>query len=160
MDPNVQKEQFSDAFLHAIAAVSECACCKPSVDDDSVDWTISKVIHGRPKLDVQLKCTAEAPTEVSLPFDLKKKNYDDLRITNVLVPRLLVVVIVPAMVETWLLCEDHQLVLRYRAVWYSLRGLPDSDNTTSVRLQIPADQRLTVESLNSIMQTIAGGGAI
>jgi hypothetical protein len=160
MDPNVQKEQFSDAFLHAIAAVSECTCCKPSVDDDSVDWTISKVISGRPKLDVQLKCTADAPNGTSLPFDLKKKNYDDLRITNVLVPRILVVVIVPAVIGDWLLCEDHQLVLRHRALWYSLAGSPDSDNTATVRLQIPVAQRLTVEGLNLTMQAIAARGAI
>jgi hypothetical protein len=160
MDPNVQKEQFSDAFLHAMAAVSECACCKPSVDDDSIDWTLSKVIAGRPKLDVQLKCTADAPSNSDLVFPLKIKNYDDLRLTNILVPRVLVVVTVPAMVTEWLVCNPDELLLRHRAFWYSLRGLPDSANTTSVTISIPIAQRLTVTSLNEIMQTIAEGGTI
>jgi hypothetical protein len=160
MNPNVQKEQFSDAFLHAIAAVSECACCKPSVDDDSIDWTLSKVIAGRPKLDIQLKCTADIPNDAFLTFVLKKKNYDDLRLTSILVPRVLVVVTVPPNVNDWITSDPDELILRHRAFWYSLRGQPETANATAVTLQIPLSQRLTVVSLNTMMQNIATGGTV
>jgi Domain of unknown function (DUF4365) len=160
MDPNQQKEQFSNAFLHAIAAVSECATSKPSVDDDSVDWTLSKIIGRRPKLDLQLKCTAAlAPSaEAGIPFPLKKKNYDDLRLTDLLCPRILVVVSVPEIVSDWLTLNPEQLVLRNCARWLSLFGSPESPNETSVTVYIPDDQYFTVEALNNMMQTISNGG--
>jgi hypothetical protein len=59
MDLNARKEQFSNAFLFAVAAVAGCSVAKPSVDNDSIDWTISNRLPRRPKLDVQLKCTAD-----------------------------------------------------------------------------------------------------
>jgi hypothetical protein len=36
---NAQKEQFSNAFIYAVASVAGCSVAKPSVDHDSVDWT-------------------------------------------------------------------------------------------------------------------------
>ena len=35
MNLNMQKEAFSSAYLHAVAAVAGFALCKPTVDDDS-----------------------------------------------------------------------------------------------------------------------------
>ena len=94
MNLDQQKEQFSNAFLHAIAAVSECSVSKPNVDDDSVDWTLLKRIQRRRRIDLQLKCTgsAETVTQNGISFGLKKKNYDDLRLVDLVVPRILVVV--------------------------------------------------------------------
>lgn len=158
MNPNIQKEQFSDAYLHAIAAVSECTCCKPPVDDDSVDWTLSKLIQGRPRLDVQLKCTASDPGGDILTFALKRKNYDDLRLTDLLVPRILIIVVVPEQTVGWLTCDEDELVLRHRAFWYSLRGMPETNNDTSVTIYIPRSQRINVGVLNQMMLTISTGG--
>lgn len=58
MDPNQQKESFSKAFFQAVVAVAECAVRKPSVDDDSVDWTLNKRLPRWPRIDVPLKGTA------------------------------------------------------------------------------------------------------
>jgi len=160
MDPNQQKEQFSNAFLHAIAAVSECAVSKPSVDDDSVDWTLSKVMPRRPRLDLQLKCTASlaASTDDGFPYWLKKKNYDDLRMTDLLCPRILVVVLVPEIVAEWITLGPEEISLRRCARWVSLFGSPESANETGVTVYIPENQYFTVEALNNMMQTISNGG--
>ena len=88
----MRKEQFSNAFL---AAVSGCSISKPVPDIDTIDWTLSNRLPRRPKLDVQLKCTSsDDGTGDLIAFELKRKNYDDLILTNLIDPRILVVVTV------------------------------------------------------------------
>jgi hypothetical protein len=162
MDPNQQKEQFSNAFLHAIAAVSECSISKPSVDDDSVDWTVSKVMPRRPKIDLQLKCTTpiHGVDGETISYSLKKKNYDDLRLMEVLCPRILVVVFAPPDIVDWLDCTNESLTLRKCAYWLSLSGYAESDNETSVTVHLPTSQRFNVDALNNMMNTISNGGQL
>jgi len=162
MDSDQQKEQFSNAFLHAIATVGECSVSKPSVDEDSVDWTLQKRIHRRPRIDLQLKCTAKAETftENGISFGLKKKNYDDLRIVDLVVPRILVVVFVPQDVSDWLTSDPQSLILRRCAYWMSIRGAMPTENETGVTVYLPKGQRFDVAALNNMMQTISAGGQL
>jgi hypothetical protein len=100
MAPDQQKEQYGRSYVHAVAAVAGFAWSVPSVDDDSVDMTLHQRGGGgtirSPQLDLQLKCkSAPTPTEAEFSHSLKLKNYDDLREEGVLVPRILVVVLVP-----------------------------------------------------------------
>ena len=59
---STQKEQFSLSFCHAVATVAGYSMEEIRVDIDSVDFTIlSSDTDGllkKPRLDVQLKCTA------------------------------------------------------------------------------------------------------
>ncbi len=62
MHEDQQKEQFSRAYVQAVAACAGFAWSVPSVDDDSIDMTLSQT-GGRgtirsPRLDVQIKCKA------------------------------------------------------------------------------------------------------
>ena len=60
MDLNQQKEQFSIAYVHAVAAVVGLKVFRSDVDDDSVDIGLGQTGGGgticSPKLDLQLKC--------------------------------------------------------------------------------------------------------
>ncbi len=85
------------------------------------------------------------------------KNYDDLRPTNFLVPRILVVVRVPEEPGEWTEQTDDQLVLRHCGYWLSLRGFPESENTANVTVQIPVEQRFTVQALQTLMNRIGTG---
>jgi hypothetical protein len=67
---------------------------------------------------------------------------------------------VPPNVNDWITSDPDELILRHRAFWYSLRGQPETANATAVTLQIPLSQRLTVVSLNTMMQNIATGGTV
>lgn len=152
MDLNARKEQFSNAFLLAVAAVAGCSVAKPSVDNDSIDWTISDRRLRRPKVDVQLKCTSDDDgTGPSITFAVKRKNYEDLTLTNLISPRILVLVVVPAQISDWIALNQNELALRHRAFWISLAGQPPSANETSVTIHIPRAQTLTIESLDDIM---------
>jgi hypothetical protein len=162
MTLDMQKEQFSRAYVQAVAACAGFAWSIPSVDDDSVDLTLHQTGGGgtirSPRLDIQLKCKANpTPAEDSFSFWLKLKNYDDLRDEHVLVPRILVVVLVPDLAADWLTHSEAQLVLRRCAYWVSLRGLPQTTNATGETISIPRSQLFDVRAIETIMTDIGGG---
>lgn len=43
MDSNKQKEQFSNAFVVAVAAAVGCVTGQWNVDEDSVDWQLAQI---------------------------------------------------------------------------------------------------------------------
>jgi hypothetical protein len=49
-------------------------------------------------------------------------------------------------------------VLRRSAYWLSLAGAPPTENESSVTVQVPRANLLTVESLVRLMHTINEGG--
>ena len=159
MDINAQKEQFSQAYVRAVAAVAGFAVAKPEVDDDSVDLSIKSRLHAvRPQLDVQLKCTETLDlADNIMAFALKQKNYVDLS-ADVLVPRILVVLRVPAGLTDWLHQDEDQLLMRRCGYWVSLAGAPMTNNETSTTIQIPRSNRFTADALRDMMSRIAGGG--
>jgi hypothetical protein len=164
MNLTLQKEQFSKAFVHAISTVAGFkAGTPPEIDDDSVDYAVSATGGNgtlrSPKLEMQLKCT-ETPSISAdgLHYPLKIKNYRDLIPANLQVPRILVVLNVPDIVASWINQTPAELALHHCAYWVSLRGLPPSDNDTTVTVTLPSAQLLTVTSLTAIMGRIAAGG--
>jgi hypothetical protein len=161
MDFNARMEQFSNAFLLAVASVAGCSVAKPSVDNDSIDWTISNRMSGRPKLDVQLKSTSNDDDQGrAIHFPLKRKNYDDLIDANRICPLALVLVVVPARIEDWIYSTRAELALRRCAYWMSLAGQEPTENEISVTINVPRAQLFTVESLGMLMETISRGGSI
>lgn len=104
------KEQFNIAYVCAMAAQAGLNHNHPSVDDDSVDITLSgSAFPGKvrnPHIDLQLKCTSQNLISGQvIKFPLKKKNYDDLRGDNLIHPRLLVVLLVSPDKDKWI--EHH-----------------------------------------------------
>jgi hypothetical protein len=159
-----QQEQFSNAYLRMVATVAECTLSKPDVDDDSIDFSIkTKGYSGpfsRPVLDIQLKCHKNfAIDSEKFTYPLKIKNFDDLRVTDALVPRILIVLIVPNRVDDWLEQSDKQTIVKHCAYWASVRGEPPTKNTHSVTVPILQANRLTPNEVRRLMQIVASGGA-
>ena len=153
MDINARKEQFSNAFVLAIAAVAGCSAAKPTVDNDSIDWTISNRLPRRPKVDLQLKCTSgDAGGGEYMSYPLKRKNYDDLIVTDLISPRILVLVTVPDDIQDWMLLSAEELVLRHGAYWLNLMGQPPTENETNITVHVPRTQVFKVESLKALME--------
>ena len=156
-----QKEQFSQAFVQAVATVAGYATYKPSVDDDSIDLGLAARgdldTPRRPRLELQLKCTHKNESKANyFLYDLSLKNYNDLR-ADTIVPRLLVVVVVPREVESWLVLANREMCLRHYAYWYSLKGLEATNNLTKIRLEIPRTNRFTPAALRNIMGKVNRG---
>ena len=154
------QEQFSKAFILAVASSAGCSVAEPRPDDDSIDWTLScRLAPRRPKLDLQVKSSSDSTgTESAIHYPLKRKNYDELTLADLLTPRLLVVVIVPPEPMAWLTASPEALVLRHCAYWVSLRGLPATDNETSVTVQVPRANLLDVSALTGLMRMMNEGG--
>ncbi|MEG3956266.1 DUF4365 domain-containing protein [Microcoleus sp. herbarium2] len=162
MEINQQKEQFSNIYLQAVTTVAGYSVYKPFVDDDSVDWGVAaKGGTGpirAPRLELQLKSTSrDIQDDTSIRYPLKLKNYDDLRMDNFAIPRILVVVLIPKTPEDWLTQSETKLCIRGCGYWISLRGMPETPNTNSVNVTIPKTNQFTVAALQSIMERISQG---
>jgi hypothetical protein len=159
-----QKEQFSFAYVRAVAAVAQVAATKPTIDDDSIDLNFRMRggggIRRSPQIDAQVKCTETvALNGPNFSFTIKIKNYDELRPTDVLVPRILVVVTVPQLLGEWLDHSEEELAMRKCGYWLSLRGLPDSGNMATVTLRLPRANQFTVAALQAMMDRVGNNQA-
>lgn len=129
-------EQFSFAYICAIVAVAGFNIGSWRVDEDSVDLGVAATgilgLPRRPQVDVQLKCTGtDVRGATELRYPLKRKNYVELRDPHVIVPRILVVAVVPPSVDDWLSQTEHELTLRHCGYWVSLRSYPEADDVGS-----------------------------
>jgi hypothetical protein len=163
MTENEQKQQFSIAYLHAVAARAGFACQATLVDDDSVDATLAargyvhrQAVLRSPRLEVQLKATAQQDLlrDTHLSFPLPIKNYDELRAPS-MVPRLLVVLLLPATPTSWLEQSEAQMIVRHAAYWLPLLAAPDVSTSRTVTVQLPRTNVLTVQHLQGLMERAA-----
>lgn len=168
MDINQRKEQFSIAYARAIASAAGVNTSTPEVDDDSIDieFQVRGIIGGgtkrSPKLDAQLKCTsAAAPTpDQDAYFDLKIKNYNDLRETDLFVPRILIVVFVPESTDQWINIENNNTLLQHSGYWVSLCGQPETQNQRTVRIPISVENVFNQNGITQLMEKLCRGEAI
>jgi Domain of unknown function (DUF4365) len=160
MDSNKQKEQFSIAFIRVLAAVAGVYVQEPKDDIESEDLVLAAKRAGSPRLAVQAKCSAhlEIGTE-DFPFELRIEDYDNLRSTNTCLPRILIVVEVPAgePQAAWIDHKETECCMRRSAYWMSLHGYRSLPNRTSVTIRIPLRQKLTVNSILDMMGKVAVG---
>lgn len=158
-----RKEQFSRAYVHAVASVAGFSLASPAVDDDSVDLIFcSRGKSGTlraPRLEAQLKCSsAEIVRESHVAYPLQRKNYDELRPTDFVVPRILIVLIVPPALEDWLAHGEDALAMRRCAYWVSLHGLDESASERTVTVHVPRTGLFSPLALQQIMTRVGNGG--
>lgn len=162
MTQNEQKQQLSVGYVHAVAARAGYACQATIVDDDSVDVTIAAKgrVHSHsvlrsPRLEVQLKASSQnILREEDVAFPLPVKNYEELR-CETMIPRLLVVFLLPDNERDWLEQSEEQMITRRCAYWLSLLGRPDTKNKTNVTVHLPRTNCLTVENLVAMMGRVS-----
>jgi hypothetical protein len=160
MDPNQQLEQLSRAYVRAVAAVAGLAVYEPEVDHDSIDLGLAArggpgTIRS-PRLEIQLKATRQdLLRDDGIHYPLKLKNYEDLRGSDLLVPRILVLVLVPPEPGDWLSQSEDELVLRRCGYWLSLHEQPPTASTSSVVVVLPSVNLFTVEAVHGIMERIS-----
>lgn len=167
VDSNQRKEQFSYAYLYAIASTAGYSfqLANRPMDFDSIDAIIAggsgQGIVRYPRLELQIKCTSlDLMNDEAIRYPLSIKNYNDLRVENIQTPRILAIVIVPDILEQWLAHSEQELCLRHCGYWLSLRGQPPTQNQTSVTVSVPRKNTFDVPGLLSIMQRIEAGEAL
>jgi hypothetical protein len=155
-------EQFSKAYVKAVASVADCSIDWSTVDNDSVDGTLKRRTQTgtvrSPRLDIQLKSTyTDCVRDDDISYPLSIKNYNDLRSDNLLVPRILVVVVLPDDLADWTNHNEQELALRRCGYWLSLRGEPGTSNTGSKTVLLPRRQVFDVASLDAIFSNLGNG---
>jgi hypothetical protein len=159
---NEQKQQLSVAYVHAVAARAGFTCQVQNVDDDSVDVQIGAkgYVHDRsvicsPRIEVQLKATSSLNLKPNyLSFPLRLKNYQELRAMT-LIPRLLVVFVLPKNASEWMETSEECMISRRCAYWASLLGMSETRNTSKVSIRLPRSQQFNVAQLQGLMQKIS-----
>jgi Domain of unknown function (DUF4365) len=162
MNLNDKKEHFSYAYFRAVVCAAGFCVYRPEVDKDSIDLGIAMDGPGQttrsPRLETQVKCTAAGElADDRLSFQLKLKNYDDLRFENFLVPRILVVITVPENEDDWIAQTDRELALRHCGYWVSLRGKPAYAGAAvdpKVTIHLPRNQPFSVLEVRRLMEMV------
>ncbi|MDJ0619982.1 MAG: DUF4365 domain-containing protein [Calothrix sp. MO_192.B10] len=167
MDINIQKEEFSYAYIYAVvsAAGYSCQIASRPLDIGGIDIIISGIEREDtlfpPRLEVQVKSTSiDVISEDSIRYPLKLKNYNELRKEKTLVPKILIVVRIPDNQSEWLNQSENELCMRRCGYWLSLKGQPETTNTDSVTVYLPRQQIFTVLAVQNIMQQIETRGTL
>lgn len=167
MDLNIQKEEFSYAYIYAVvsAAGYSCQIASRSIDIGGIDIIISGTEQEYslypPRLEVQVKSTSiDVMSDEFIRYPLKLKNYNELRKQKTLVPKILIVVLIPDNPTKWVNQSETELCMRRCGYWMSLKGQTETQNTESVTVYLPRSQLFTVKALQGIMQQIETGGTL
>lgn len=157
MELNQQKEQFSLAYIRAVAAHAGYQVARPESDMDSIDGMLIAEYETRPQVNFQAKSTShDLIRGEGLSYELPLKNYNDLRIQT-MVPRILIVVLMPASTADWLTHSEQELILRKCGYWISLANYPETSNRKSVTVSIPRANLFDTAGLAQLMDEAANG---
>jgi hypothetical protein len=164
VDINQQKEQFSYAYIYAVAASAGYSfqiAARP-LDFDGIDIILAGGIGSGiiryPRLELQVKCTSrDVIGQEAIRYPLEVKNYNDLKVENIQIPRLLILVVVPDNLDNWLIQSQQELCLKYCGYWVSLRGQSPTQNQTTVTISIPKQNIFNVKALTTLMQLVEAG---
>ena len=162
MDLNIQKEEFSYAYINSIVSAAGFSQLNQthSMDISGVDITIQSADKPFPKLDVQVKCTSDSDIinvkEESIVCDLPVRNYNQLIDKQRLIPLILILVWVPDNISNWVVVEPNksETIVKKCAYWISLKGENTTDNNTKIRIKIPLKNLFTPDSVKLIMNKI------
>jgi len=163
-------ETISIAFVRAIAAKVGVIYDSYGIDY-GLDGFFTKAIYDERYrewrqigvgVDIQLKSTTQDLVEENgfIKYDLEAKNYRDLIYTGTGRPRILILYSMPRNNDEWVMVNSDFTKFQKCAWWYSLKGLPNSDNEVSVRIKIPVLQRLTCDSLKELCERAEAGISI
>jgi hypothetical protein len=164
VDINIQKEEFSYAYVYAIASAAGYSfqLAPRPLDMDGIDGIIAASASSgsmrRPRLEVQVKCTSRNLLDnEGIKYPLRVKNYNDLRYDDPYITRILVVVLVPDNLDDWLRQSEDELCLRRCGYWVSLRGQSAMPNHTTVTISIPRQNIFNTNALKMIMLRLERG---
>jgi len=165
-DRDIESE-LSYAYLHAVASKvgASCSIANRTLDGNGIDAAITGwgPFPGGGYLEevtvhVQLKATVSVPVEQNglLSYFLREvKRYNDLRTDTISVPRILVVMFLPADATSWLNISPNELILKKCAYWTSLRGAAASDNNSGVTVYLPMNQILDTTNLTNLFSKLS-----
>lgn len=158
LSSNDREEAMSRAYVAAVAAGAGYVTAQQDFDRDGVDVQIRAGGLMRPLLDIQLKATINLGEALNgvFRYKLRRHNYDLLR-EQTMIPRILVVLALPADETEWLSVTPEQLILRRCAFWASFAGFSETQNKESVTIEIRSQNMFDIEGLRTLMAQARSG---
>lgn len=145
-----QKEQFSRAYVLAVATQANVTIGTWNVDKDGVDVTLRR---GARMVDLQLKCTRSARNvQGNFVFDLDVPTYDKLVHPDRSVPAFLTLMIVPPDVELWLHHRPEDLLMRCHGYWAAMPVGAQVSAGTKTAIHLPRQNRLDGSALEHMFE--------
>jgi hypothetical protein len=158
-----QKEQFNVAYVHAMASQAGLNTGNMKVDDQSIDLDVDGKMPDAtknrfPKISLQLKATSlNVVKNGVIKFSLHRKNYNDLKNDRLIVPRYLVVLLVPKHPSHWIQHHDAHMSLHNTCYWASIKDDPAVKGKGKVTVHIPLSQRLDTDTLVYLIKLASEG---
>lgn len=158
--PNIESE-LSYAYLHAVASQAGMSCRDGNrhEDNNGIDaqltaWLpyVDALTLTEVDIKVQLKATIADPGDDGHHYQYRLRGvqrYNDLRCESLSIPRILVVLFLPADAVDWLEHAPEQLALRRCAYWQSLRGAPGITADSTV-VKLPKTQPFSPDGLTQL----------
>ncbi len=163
LTPQQRQEELSRAYLHAVAAKCGFALGSWSQDQSCIDVTVGAagILGGGtlsdPKLDLQLKCTANQSLvgDHHVALQVPRRQYEKL-IARSFVPKVLVVLVLPEAERDWVVHSTEQLMLRRCAYFLATTGLPGI-TTESTVLHVPLSNVFSPDALTQMLGRLSRG---
>ena len=159
-------ESLSRAYVRAIAGRAGLNLAIREYDygvDGSFDEIVvrkNRRVESGFSLSFQLKASTQWRLDSDrVIYNLEAKTYNDLilrRSMRAATPCILILLALPSDSGRWLICEESALRLEGACYWEYLSGSL-SANRQSVRIKIPRFQRLTPESLLTLIENVKTG---
>ena len=172
MTLNLQKEEFSVAYLHTLVSTVGYKLQEIKIDDESVDCEIRSNVVGqgitprsKPKLGVQLKATSSPnliDNNTKISFPLSKKNYDELSDPTLMVPNILLVLLLPSSdPHNWIAEKTTSMEIFNKMYYLSLMDYPSLNSTQNTKtVDIPLVNILNLQILETFFDILSKGGKI
>ena len=137
MELNDRMEAMSFAYISAVGAGAGFDVRFPRRDRGSIDGTIHSEDPPFAEFQFQAKSTsAEQISGGEIRFPLPVGNQRDLTVSTT-VPRILIVMLLPADESDWLAQSSDELCMRKCAYWTALEGQDPSENRSTITVPIP-----------------------
>lgn len=152
-------------YLHSVVAAAGCTLGAP-FPDRGIDWTVNHessahLLDPEASIKISLKSTASIPPNPSgdhFSFRLENEHLRKLASSPVIVPRILVVMLVPRSWDDWIDVQPYSLAISHCSYWINLEGhkLPAS-STGKTTVHVPTANVFDHNALCQIMQRVGAG---
>lgn len=137
MELNDRMEAMSFAYISAVGTGAGFDVRYPRRDRGSIDGTIHSEDPPFAEFQFQAKSTSvERLSDGAIRFPLPVGNQRDLAVRST-VPRILIVMLLPADESEWLAQSEDELCMRKCAYWTTLEGQDPSENRSTITVRIP-----------------------
>ncbi|MFD7545864.1 DUF4365 domain-containing protein [Pseudarthrobacter sp. NPDC059871] len=152
-------------YLHSVVAAAGCSLGAP-FPDRGIDWTVNHestqhALDPEASIKISLKSTstvAPNPSGDHFSFRVENDHLLKLEASPVLIPRILVVMLVPTSWDDWIDVGTDNLTINHCCYWVNLAGeqhtLAASGKTT---VHIPTANVFDAAALCGIMQRVGSG---